>query len=1017
MKSVHAHTNYTITIEDFSVSFIFRTNYLELGERTELSRKTVSGIMLALLLTLMLMLAFNIQPVRGSGTIYIRADGSVDPPTAPIQRDGDVYTFNDNIYDSIAVERSNIVVDGAGYTVQGIENGTGIILSHISNVTIKYVRVANYDIGIGVYGSGNNNLIYNEVTNNSEGIVLGQSWYNILSSNNVSANHERGIYLDSSYSNNLVNNIVTNNYYGVDLSQSSDNYIVNNNCSSNWVIGINLFGINNTLRNNNISFTLAGCGIILNAGCNNTIIDNNVNSNCEGGIILTTDSCYNNITTNNINLNYPSSGIYLDEYSNNNTITQNNVFNNTYGIYFHHSFNNSIFHNNFVNNTQQIYNYEKASANVWDDGYPSGGNYWSDYTGVDEKSGPNQDEPGSDGIGDTAYVIDENNVDNYPFMTALPTGDRYVGVKVGDWAKLDLNLQGSPPENLFVGFAEYEWCKFEVQSISGTNITLAHTIHCYNGTEFSVTSYNDVKYDGGFWWIIAKDLNPGDRIYDKPHEILGDLFLNGTISRVYVGVSREINYVNFTVPDYILLGIPYTEHEENFTYRFYWDRATGVLCEFSISGSSWSFSGIMSETNVFTPEWRKDIQPGDMLLHRTEGPLACIFEWTHAGIYVGNGQVVEARWEGVDYYPISDWDFPNDVYVTSLRVKTASQEQIEEAVEFAKGQADAHKFYGAWIGKDSDPDKASWYCSELVWAAYHNQGIDIEKIGEYGEPYQPTDPVTPDEIYLDDDIEVVSWHMEKRPECKVGLIVKAKSPVDLIITDPDGLKVSKDSNEIPGSAYIVIDTDGDGSREDFIVIPERKIGDYLITVMPKPDAGPTDTYTLEASAVNATITLAEKVPISDIPSQPYLLESMETGISQSVTFNAVWESVNYPVVVSSNSTVAQLNFNQSLAQISFEVSGETGIIGYCNVTIPKDLLKGPWTVEVDGVTWSFTPSNNATHSFIYFTYTHASTLQVTIRGTWVIPEFPTPIITLLFIAFTMLAVAFTKKKLPRKLKT
>ena len=60
--------------------------------------------------------------------------------------------------------------------------------------------------------------------------------------------------------------------------------------------------------------------------------------------------------------------------------------------------------------------HNRARINVWDDGYPSGRNYWSDYNGMDEKSGPNQDLPGSDGIGDTPYVIDENNQDRYPLM-------------------------------------------------------------------------------------------------------------------------------------------------------------------------------------------------------------------------------------------------------------------------------------------------------------------------------------------------------------------------------------------------------------------------------------------------------------------------------------------------------------------------------------------------------------------------------------------------------------------------
>ncbi len=55
-------------------------------------------------------------------------------------------------------------------------------------------------------------------------------------------------------------------------------------------------------------------------------------------------------------------------------------------------------------------------ANVWDDGYPSGGNYWSDYACVDLYGGPYHNETGSDGIGDTLYVIDANNQDRYPLM-------------------------------------------------------------------------------------------------------------------------------------------------------------------------------------------------------------------------------------------------------------------------------------------------------------------------------------------------------------------------------------------------------------------------------------------------------------------------------------------------------------------------------------------------------------------------------------------------------------------------
>jgi hypothetical protein len=67
-----------------------------------------------------------------------------------------------------------------------------------------------------------------------------------------------------------------------------------------------------------------------------------------------------------------------------------------------------------MGNTVQLATY--YATNTWDNGYPSGGNYWSDYTGSDAKSGPNQDQSGSDGIGDTPRVIDFYNKDNYPLM-------------------------------------------------------------------------------------------------------------------------------------------------------------------------------------------------------------------------------------------------------------------------------------------------------------------------------------------------------------------------------------------------------------------------------------------------------------------------------------------------------------------------------------------------------------------------------------------------------------------------
>jgi hypothetical protein len=96
------------------------------------------------------------------------------------------------------------------------------------------------------------------------------------------------------------------------------------------------------------------------------------------------------------------------------------------GIHLCESSNNSIYHNNFVNNSQQVL-IQYGYANVWDNSYPSGGNYWSEYTSVDLFRGLHQNVTGSDGIGDTAYTIDASNKDGYP-LTKPYGGPHDIGI-------------------------------------------------------------------------------------------------------------------------------------------------------------------------------------------------------------------------------------------------------------------------------------------------------------------------------------------------------------------------------------------------------------------------------------------------------------------------------------------------------------------------------------------------------------------------------------------------------------
>jgi len=120
-----------------------------------------------------------------------------------------------------------------------------------------------------------------------------------------------------------------------------------------------------------------------------------------------------NLLSGNVYL-YNDYGLWIVD-SANNTISCNDISHNQYGIVLDSSSNNGFLHNVIDNTIHQVHDLSwynppevvPPSINVWDDCYPSGGNYWSDYKGTDTNE---------DGIGDTPYIIDQNNRDNYPLM-------------------------------------------------------------------------------------------------------------------------------------------------------------------------------------------------------------------------------------------------------------------------------------------------------------------------------------------------------------------------------------------------------------------------------------------------------------------------------------------------------------------------------------------------------------------------------------------------------------------------
>ena len=197
-------------------------------------KKTVLLSFLFLLFSTAVVVIF-VCPVVAEETIYIRPDGTVEG-TDEIQRDGNIYTFTDNIFDSIVVERNNTIVDGAGYTLQGPGSGSGITLSGRSNVTIKNTRIKAFTCGLDLDSSSGNNISGNDIIT-WIGISLDSSNGNIITANNITKARD-GIVLYGPMAGGPTHNVISGNYiannsrHGIMIHGSSNtvlgNYIANN---------------------------------------------------------------------------------------------------------------------------------------------------------------------------------------------------------------------------------------------------------------------------------------------------------------------------------------------------------------------------------------------------------------------------------------------------------------------------------------------------------------------------------------------------------------------------------------------------------------------------------------------------------------------------------------------------------------------------------------------------------------------------------------------------------------------
>ena len=304
----------------------------------------------------------------------------------------------------------------------------GVRLDHTNHATLANSTIHGNSEGVQAIYSNNTIIDGNDVSSNSaKGINVAEVSVNATISRNLASGETNGIIFTDSYNVTVANNVADNDRWGITdgscLYGCPPGVIKNNQLSMDSTAVYVGYAIalveNNTITNSMQGANLySGIGVLVYMAratiSDNLFIDNSM------AIEFDFESGGSTDVGNDISGGFI--GIYSDQNSCCSNIAQN-VFRTTQegGIVFdsgHGASGYRVYGNAFVGAGTLAYDNAGGNyVNYWNASYPTGGNYWISYTGVDNCSGAARNIcPSPDGIGDTPFTLAGGARDMLPLM-------------------------------------------------------------------------------------------------------------------------------------------------------------------------------------------------------------------------------------------------------------------------------------------------------------------------------------------------------------------------------------------------------------------------------------------------------------------------------------------------------------------------------------------------------------------------------------------------------------------------